>query len=213
MTISQGQRDTYQSAVSDFERQEEPNTCLAIALKNIIDELAVREDITGLKVSKEDTLDMVDYDPFWGCTSDFLPERLNPHLNPHNFEVVEERGLSMQYIEDIITNDDGSYPVVELDERYQKWVTDQDDYYDSLPGTYGNRMPHTVVPFGFNDETVLLFDPFEDYYLPERQDAAIAIEPPQPLFYEWWSGESTPQWTLWCERREQETFERYSETE
>lgn len=203
MTITEQQRATYQTTVSDFTHQEEPNTCLAVAIKNILDELADRKEIPELKIDLEEILDAVDFDPFLGCSSDYLPERIGPHLNSHRHEVIERRDLSMDGLQTLLTDDDSSYPIVELDPRYIEW----NDEYEGQPGMYGNRMPHTVVPFAFNDQTVLIFDPIQDFYLPDQADTAEAIEVPQPLFYEWWKGEASPKWALWIEEQEQQTLD------
>lgn len=205
MTISEEQRETYQSTVSEFTRQSEENTCLAIVLKNVVDELAERQDLPDMAIEKEEVLDMVDYDPFYGCTSDFLPERLNPHLQDFNYEVKEDRALSLDDLEELIHDQATSYPIVELDERYLGWVNEVDGFHADV-GSYGRTEPHTVIPFAFNDETVMIFDPFESFYLPSPGESAPPKQVPQPLFYEWWSGESTPRWTLWIEPPSQQTL-------
>jgi hypothetical protein len=202
VTITQSQRDTYQSKVREFAHQKELNSCLGIALKNIIDELAIRIGEPGMQVEREDVLDWVDYDETFGCTSDFLPQRLNPHLQDYNMEVNEARSLSQDDLESLIDEPQASYPITELDSRYQEYV----DVYDSIPGQAGNRTPHTVIPFGFNDETVLLFDPALDYHAGESVDSVDPVEVAQPLFYEWWKGESSPKWALWIEQRAQTTL-------
>lgn len=199
MTISENQMETYQATVADFSRQAEENTCLPVVLVNILDELAERHSVPSIRIEKEEILEMVDYDPLLGSVSDYLPERIDPLLNEFNYEIVEERALTMEDLEDIIIEDNASYPLVEFDSRYFDWV----DGYDADGGMYGQTQPHTVVPFGFNEETVLIFDPFEDFYLPPSGGGTPPKKVPQPLFYEWWKGESTPGWTLWVQEREQ----------
>ncbi|MUV61742.1 hypothetical protein [Halobacterium sp. CBA1126] len=209
MTITDSQRETYQTAVEDFITQSEENTCLPTAVVNILDELAERRETPGLRVSEEEMLEYVDYDPLLGATTDFLPERLNPHLNSYNYEVKEDRSLSMSELNSIIEDELASYPIVEFDSRYFEWV----DGYDADAGIYGRKQPHTVVPFAFNDETVLIFDPYEDFYLADPEVGTAPKEVPQPLFYEWWSGESAPRWSLCVEQMEQHTLDELEDSE
>ncbi len=145
---------------------------------------------------------MVDYDPLLGSTTDFLPEQLGQKLNPFSYEVKEDKALSMGELDELIRDENSSYPLVEFDTRYFDWV----DGYDVQTGMYGDAQPHIIVPFAFNDETVLIFDPFEDFYLPPEPNDTPPKEVPQPLFYEWWSGESAPRWTLWIDQQEQQTL-------
>lgn len=202
MTITQEDQRIYDSKVSTFTRQSEENTCLPVTIVNVIDELADAKNKPEMKVDFEDILDVVDYDPFLGSTTDFIPERLSPYLQPHQFTVQETRGLNLDDLEQIISNDSASYPIVEFDSRYQGWV----DGYDVEAGMEGRAQPHTVIPFAFNSESVLIFDPYESFYTSTPTEPTPPHEIPQPLFIEWWSGESVPRWTMWIEQATQQTL-------
>ncbi|MDV7351284.1 hypothetical protein R3751_16080 [Halorubrum distributum] len=203
MTISQEQRSTYQSKVSEFTHQRDINTCLPVSLLNIIGELADSTGNDELSIDLDRAKDAVDYDPFMGSSTEFVGERLDPHLADFNYKTVLDRALDLDELDEIIQDPSCSYPIVELDSRYLDWV----DAYEVQAGMSGTLQPHTVVPFGFNDESILLFDPMLEYHLDPERASSNGIEIPKPLFYEYWSGESVPRWTLWIEQQEQQTFD------
>ena len=52
MTITESDEETYQATVSDFQPQITADACLPTAIKNILDDVAERENIDGISMVK-----------------------------------------------------------------------------------------------------------------------------------------------------------------
>lgn len=200
MTISQSDYDRYQSKVSQFDRQNNEDTCLLIGLKNILDELNNRVEDSELEFERDDLEDICDYYPGFGCSAEFLPQQLEAELTRHNVEKESERELDD--LDQIISSESKSYPLVELDQQYFEEV----DSYQVQSGTHGRKLPHIVIPFKINSDRVLFFDPYEDFYEIGGENGAPPKELTKTKFFELWSGRAEKRWTLWIERPEQRTL-------
>lgn len=203
MTITQSDRRTYQSKVSEFERQEAVNTCLSRSIQNILGELSDRHDRPEITIDHDVILDVCDYLPKWGCSVEFLPESLNGELNQHGYSAYIETHLEVNELESIIENDQMSFPIVELSPAYLHHA----DGYEVQDGMYGQAQPHTVVAFTVNDELIQFFDPYEDFYSPPDSGGAPPSQITQSQFYQWWSGREEKRWTMWIEEEPQQTFD------
>jgi hypothetical protein len=207
LTISDAHRDSYQATVSEFTRQSQEDTCLPVAIFNILSELRERHESFDPELDLDDLLDYCDHKPGFGSSAEYLPDRLAPVLEEYNYTITIETGLDLADLEAILQEESSSYPVVELDPQYFEHA----EGYTVQTGQFAKALPHTVIPYRFNSEVVLYFDPYEDFYAADPDSGAPPREMTQVQFYELWSGKAEPQWTLWVERSEQQTFEEYTE--
>ena len=198
VTITEADRETFQSTVKEFQPQINEDQCLPAALKNILDELADRHDGSHT-LSLSDLADICDYREGFASSTRNIHSRLNPEIEQFNLEVKTTTGTHFDDLEAIINNDYRSLPIVELDDAY----FDSIEGYTPLGGVDGYQWVHTVIPFAVNDEEVLFYDPYGQIL---RQSSRIDVPPTersQTEFYEWWTA-AGGRWTLWIERRDQQ---------
>lgn len=204
MTITSADRQSYQAKVSDFERQEREDTCLSRALENVLSELANRHDESNLEIPHDDLLEICDYLPRWGCSVEPLPESLDARINQFGYNAKIDRLEDLDELEDLIEDPNRSLPLVELAPAYLHHVQG----YEVQAGKEGEAMPHIVVPFTVNHDTIQFFDPYEDFYSPPDTGGAPPSQLPKDNFFQWWSGREEERWTMWVEREsEQLTIE------
>lgn len=205
MTITETDRERYQTTVGDFQAQIQPDACLPTAIKNVIDELAERLDIDGMSMSQSDVNDLCGYREGLYSREEIIPEQLTHELSEFGFEARESTAPQMDFVElqTIIDTEQASLPIVELDPEYFREV-------DGYHVQEGEHLPsHTVVVFKINDEEVLYFDPYENFF---ERSSRIEETPntwSRTSFYELWSGRYDERWTLWLDRSEQPTLGEY----
>lgn len=207
MTITSEDRERYQSTVTEFHTQHEPDSCFPTALKNVFDELAQRKDEPELRHSISDVADALDYIEHRASASDRLAYRLDPLLEDAGYEVKVMTGVEYDQLQTIIDSRDRSLPVCELHAQYFEDVGQHTDIYTPEPGMDGfGRWQHVVIPFKFNDASVLYFDPYIQFYQDlETLDDAGAMDVPIQAFNEWWS-RPEKRWALWIEPMAQQTL-------
>jgi len=120
MTITDTDMETYQSAVSDFVPQIKPDGCYPTAIKNIIDELAERQNIDEMSMSLSDINDLCNYQEGMYTEEEIIPEAISREISDFGYQAVEASAPDMNFTElqRIINNHKTSLPVVELDPRY-----------------------------------------------------------------------------------------------
>lgn len=189
MTITRSDRDRYESTVTEFHVQSEPDNCFPTALKNIFDELADRKDEQGLRYSVSDIAEALDYVEHRASRSDRLASRLDPLLQEAGYEVNVMTGVDYDQLQTIIDSEDRSLPVCEFHEQYFEDVGQFTDEYTPEPGLDGfGRWQHVIIPFKFNEETVLYFDPYIQFFHNlDTLDETGAMNVPFSAFNEWWS--------------------------
>lgn len=207
MTITNEDRELYQSTVTDFHTQHEPDSCFPTAIKNIFDELADRKDEPSLRHSVSDIGDVLDYIEDRASASDRLASRLDPLLEDAGYEINVMTGVGYDQLQTIIDSEDRSLPVCEFHEQYFEDIGQHTDEYTPEPGIDGfGRWQHVVIPFKFNTDTVLYFDPFIQFFHNlDTLDESGAMNVPIQSFNEWWS-RPEKRWALWVEPMEQQTL-------
>ncbi len=207
MTITNADRERFQSTVTEFHAQPEPDQCFPSVIKNILDELADRQDNSSLRYSVSDIGDALDYVQNRAAASDRLASRLDPLLEDAGFEINVMTGVGYDQLQSIIESEDRSLPVCELHEQYFEDIGQYTDAYTPEPGMDGfGRWPHVVIPFKFNDNTVLYFDPYIHFFHDlNTLDDSGAIDVPFQPFNEWWA-RPNKRWALWVEPMEQQTL-------
>jgi hypothetical protein len=200
VTITESDQETYQSTVTEFQPQITEDACLPTAIKNILDELGERRDISGLSMSQSDVNDLCEYREGFYSHEEIIPEQLTHEVSEYGYEAVEATAPEMDFdrLQSIIDRDDASLPIIELDPEY---FLDVDGYRVQE----AENMPsHTVIVFQINDEQVLYYDPFESFF---ERSSGIKEAPctwPKTEFFELWSGRFEERWTLWLDRSEQQ---------
>lgn len=200
MTITQSDRETFQTAVEDFRPQIQEDNCLPTALKNVLDHHADRHGL-DLNLSLSDINEHCDYREGMGATARGVPAQLNPEIEDHGLEVRVSIGTSLDDLDAIIEDGDRSLPIVELDDAY----FDSIDGYNPRPGIDGYQWTHVVIPFKVNTDKVLFYDPYEKIFARSGRIDIPPTERSQTEFYEWWSTPDT-RWTMWIEQRDQQTL-------
>lgn len=208
MTVTSEDRERYQSTVTEFQTQHKPDSCFPTALKNIFDELADRKDEPNLSHSINEIADALDYIENRASASDRLAFRLDPLLEEGGYEIKVMTGVDYDQLQTIIDSEDRSLPVCEFHSQYFEDIGQHTDGYTPEPGMDGfGRWQHVVIPFKFNDDTVLYFDPFIQFYHDlDTLEESGAMEVPIRAFNEWWS-RPEKRWALWIEPMEQRTLE------
>lgn len=207
MTITNEDRERYVTVVSDFHTQPEPDNCFPTALKNVLDELAQRKNEPNLRYSISDLADALEYVENRAATSDRLAARIDPLLEEAGWEVNHMTGVGYNQLQTIIESDDRSLPVCEFHEQYFEDIGQHTDEYTPEPGLDGfGRWKHTVVPFKINDDNVLYFDPYIQFFHNlDELDESGAMNVPIQSFNEWWS-RPEKRWALWLEPSKQQTL-------
>ncbi len=209
MTITSDDRNRYHTTVSGFHVQPEPDSCFPTALKNILDELADRKGESNLRHSISDLAEALDYVKNRAATSDHLATRIDPLLEEAGWEVNHMTGVAYDQLQTIIESDDRSLPLCELHEQYFEDIRQHTDSYTPEPGLDGfGRWKHIVIPFKINDNTVLYFDPYIQFFHNDNLDDINeygAMNVPIQAFNEWWS-RPEKRWALWLEPSKQQTL-------
>lgn len=207
MTVTNEDWERYHSTVTEFHTQPEPDSCFPTALKNVFDELADRKGELGLRHSVSDIADALDYIKNRASASDRLASRLDPLLEEAGYEVNAMTGAGYDQLETIIDSENRSLPVCEFHEQYFEDIGQHTDGYTPEPGMDGfGRWRHVVIPFKFNDDTVLYFDPYIQFFhnLNTISESG-AMNVPIQAFNEWWT-RPEKRWALWVEPMEQQTL-------
>lgn len=207
MTITNEDRERYITVVNDFHTQPEPDNCFPTALKNVLDELADRKNEPYLRYRISDLADALEYVENRAATSDRLAARIDPLLEEAGWEVNHMTGVGYDQLQTIIESDDRSLPICEFHEQYFEDIDQHTDEYSPEPGLDGfGRWKHTVVPFKVNDNNVLYFDPYIQFFhnLDELEESG-AMNVPVQSFNEWWT-RPEKRWALWLEPSKQQTL-------
>lgn len=159
MTITDADREAFQSTVEEFRPQITEDMCLPTALKNVLDELAERHGADG-PLSLSDLNDICDYRAGSASTAQGVPAKLDPEIEEYGLETRISIGTSFEDLQAIIDDNDRSLPIVELDSAYFDSVDD----YDPRAGVDGYQWDHIVIPFAVNEETVLFYDPYGEIF-------------------------------------------------
>lgn len=116
-------------------------------------------------------------------------------------------GVGYDQLQTIIDSADRSLPVCEFREQYFEDVGQYTDAYTPESGIDGyGRWQHVIIPFKFNDESVLYFDPYIQFFHDlDTLDESGAMDVPFSAFNEWWS-RPEKRWALWVEPMEQQTL-------
>jgi len=207
VTITNEDRERYETTVSDFHTQPEPDSCFPTALKNVLDELADRKNQPNLRYSISKLADTLDYVENRASTSDRLATRIDPLLQEAGWEVNHMTGMGYDQLQTVIESDDRSLPLCEFDEQYFEDIGQHTDDYTPEPGLDGfGRWKHIVVPFKINDNNVLYFDPYIQFFHDlDDIDESGAMNVPIQSFNEWWS-RPEKRWALWLEPSKQQTL-------
>lgn len=200
VTITDADREAFRTTVDDFRPQITEDMCLPTALKNVLDEFADRHD-SDSPLSLSDLNDICDYRAGAAATAQDVPPKLDPEIAEYGIETRIMLNASFDDLDAIITDDERSLPVVELDGAY----FDSVDGYDARPGVDGYQWQHVVIPFAINDETVLFYDPFEEIFQRSARIDNPPTERSKTEFYEWWTAANS-RWTMWFERSDQQTL-------
>lgn len=200
MTITDADREIFQTTAEDFQPQITEDMCLPTALKNVLDEFAGRHGSEG-PLSISELNDICDYRSGMGSSAQNIPPRLDPEIEEYGIETRIMFNASFEDLKAIIDDNDRSLPIVELDSAY----FDSVEGYDPRGGIDGYQIDHVVIPFAVNDESVLFYDPYEEIFQRSSSIDAPPSERSKTQFYEWWTAASS-RWTMWLERSDQQVL-------
>lgn len=203
MTITDSDREEYQSTIAEFHSQHKPDDCLPTALKNILNELADRHDEPGLSYSLQKLHQICNYKDEMAATPEYVPDRLGDRLEDDGYMVKSAINVELSELAGLIESEESSYPIAEVDPDYFDTI----DGWDPRPGVDGRNWPHTLVMFKVNESQVLFFDPFDEMMLRSSNVDTPKTSLPKAQFYDLWSGRSLSRWTMWVEERPQTTLD------
>lgn len=201
MTITEDDREVYDSVASGFHSQHEPDMCLPTAIKNVLDDLEARHEIDGLSMSLSDLNDILGYEYEFATASKGLPEKLDPIIGEVGYTTKISVNIELEDLESIIQDESRSYPIVDLDDAYFDSVKN----WNPRAGSDGYQWPHVVIPFAVNHEEVLFYDPMGEIAMKYPGVSSPPSERSYAEFNEWWSAPET-RWTLWFQREGQRTL-------
>lgn len=204
MTITESDEEIYQTTVSEFQPQITPDGCYPTAIKNILDELAERTGHDGMSLSLSDVNDLCNYREGLYTEEEIIPEALTREVSEYGFQAVEASGVEMDYerLQQIIDDDNTSLPIVELDSLYFEEV-------ESYRVQGEPESTHTVIVFKVNDNKVLYYDPYENFFERSSRINEAPYMWDKTSFYELWSGEREERWTFWLEKKEQSLLSQF----
>lgn len=204
MTITESDKEAYQSTVTDFQPQITADSCYPTAIKNILDEMADRKGISDLSLSQSDINDLCNYREGLYTEEAIIPDALTREVSDYGYQAVEASGTEMDYdrLQRIIDDDNASLPVVELAPRY---FEDVENY--RVQGE--PEASHTVIVFKVNSDRVLYYDPYENFFERSSRIDEAPYKWPKTDFYELWSGEFEERWTFWIEKRDQSLLSQF----
>jgi signal transduction histidine kinase len=134
VTITDADRETFQTTVEEFRPQITEDMCLPTALKNVLDEFAERHGFDS-PLSLSDLNDICDYRDGGASTSRNVPAKLDPEIEEYGIETRIMFNTTFEDLEAIIDDNDRSLPIVELDAAY----------FDSVEGHSSLAKTHTSV--------------------------------------------------------------------
>lgn len=197
-----------QSHFDEFTRPASELDSLLLALLNMLAAYREQENRFDLDPDKENVRQS------WGFRSEFdgnfsqIETRLNNKLADTPYKANAETGTSIDNLEEIIEDGLTSLPIVELHEDYYKHV---DDSYSVQPGQFQEFETPVVIPVIIEDDMVLYWDPYIDYFL-DGGSGTNEIHISKHVFIEFWSRGDRTRWTLWIERTtDQDTLAQFTE--
>jgi len=205
VTVSETDENVYQSRVSDFTSQITSDACLPTAIKNVLDDLADRQNISEMKIGQSEMNDLCGYREGMFSQEEIIVEQLTHEISGYGYEVIERSGAEMNYnaLQKIINNDRASLPIVELDPDYFYEVKKYDTYNSE------DDPSHTVIVFKVNDDEVLYYDPYEKFFEQSSRVDQTPYKWSKTGFYELWSGRIEERWTLWIDRSNQPALQSF----
>lgn len=204
MTITETDEETYQATVSEFQPQITADGCYPTAIKNILDELAEREGHDEMSLSLSDVNDLCNYREGLYTEEEIIPEALTREVSEYGYQAVEASGAEMDYerLQQIIDDENSSLPIVELDPSY----------FDEVENYRVQGEPestHTVIVFKVNDNKVLYYDPYENFFERSSRIDEAPYTWDKTSFYELWSGDREERWTFWLEKKDQSLLSQF----
>lgn len=199
MTITNSDRSDYSERVQDFSPQLEEDSCLPTALLNILGDLKERTGTSGLDLSLDQLEGICGYNRGMSSTVDGICSRLNPEIESTGYKAHTATGIDFDELSSIISDDEASLPIIELDAEY----FDSVDGYEARPGIDGYQWLPLVIPFKVNSDKVLLYDPFEGVFAQSDNGSLPPREADKSMIWEWWSRGERDRWALWVENEHQ----------
>ena len=204
MTITESDKETYQSTVSEFQPQITADGCYPTAIKNVLDELAERTGHGGMSMSLSDVNSLCNYREGLYTEEQIIPDALTREVSDYGYRAVEASGSDMDYerLQQIIDNESISLPIVELDPSYFEQVENYRVQGEA-------EATHTVIVFKINDDKVLYYDPYENFFERSSRIDEAPYTWPKTGFYELWSGDREERWTFWLEPKDQSLLSQF----
>lgn len=203
MTITDSDREEYQTTIGAFHSQHKPDDCLPTALKNILDELSNRHAQPEISYSLDTLHQLCNYKEGMASTSEYVPDRLGDRLETDGYTVKSATNVELSELAGLIQSEESSYPIAEVDPDYFDTI----DGWDPRPGVDGRNWPHILIMFKINDNSVLFFDPFDEMMSRSSNVDTPKTSLPKAQFYDLWSGRALSRWTMWVEERPQTTLD------
>lgn len=203
MTITESDLKDFESARQEFDPQPTPDSCLPIGLKNILDELSNRHNVSDLSLAEKELKEITEYEQGFGGSSENVAPVLGAELEEYGYTVKEQINTTLKELDEVINRGTASLPIVELNPDYFDLI----DNWNPQPGKRGYNFPHIITPCKINSEKILYYDPFEEMMVKSGRVDIVKNKLNQHQFFDLWNDAPHPRWTMWVEQLEQQTLQ------
>jgi hypothetical protein len=181
--------------IKKFQRQPEPDMCETAAVKSILDELAARHGISGIKRALGKINEYYNYRRGIGGDSELGISNLNDFLAKSGYRVQIKSGKesTLELLKGRIESADCSFPLISVSPEYFK---EQNQRYEV---TGEPSLEHILIILKVNDD-VKFFDPYEKFLLRSSNIDEVSNSLSKPKLLRHWERTSQPRWVVWIER-------------
>lgn len=203
MTITSSDRERVKTDISPFGAQDKLQDDLPNVLKNMLREMASRDQVpNGIELSERTIRDLCGQNDMGSYTLE-IDNRLTAELSEYPFEASYNTGLGMADLQEKIQSPQYSYPAVELA------LTEYDPLeYEIQPDKNGKARHLRVLVMAVNHNDVLVYDPLR-FAEVEAEGGLKATEVDKSSFISAWEGRLETTSSLWIEETDQQRLSGY----
>lgn len=192
--------------LSHFSQPPTEREVFRYALKNVLTDYA--EDHPELPFDPDDPkLDsLTDHRMNFGGNYSQLVSRLTNRFDGTSFQVNSDDHLDIDELQDILSSDSASYPLVEVHPELYEYQAENNgsaETYVIQRGQHDEQLVPLLMPFSIEEGSVFYYDPFLGYY---TQGSTPSQNISRGLFTELWGRCDLTSWALWIDQGKQRTL-------
>ena len=197
----------HQASFSDFRSPESALDNLLLAVRNMLAQYRKTETRFDLDPDEKQLKNMCGHRLEFGSNYSQLHSRFNSQLRDTPYEAQVDSRLKTDDLEEILTTDTASLPIVEVHPDYYSTVEDE---YSVQAGQFQERTNPILLPVGIEEDFIIYWDPFYDYFN-DAQNESTEMTLRETLFFEYWSRTDRTRWSVWIDRGDQDTLSQFTE--